>query len=425
MIGACNRARGALQGMQRAVSQVHARSKALVAKPAMRADEARFQNPGAKLKHNSTSVPWRQRCTPLSKNLEPIGILSAAFPTHDLHGTLASGFKRHSVRRSKLVVCAALAEESSMMIADALDRQSSVKILKRSADETPIHTRNDANEIVPVKVLNQRLFLRYGQAPDDRAVLPIMMGELLGTDALAMLEANERMLPEGNIDNLERCAAQTQWPLHIRLGDNLSANKLEFAVYVHLLKSWYHMWFPCLPHTAQLMIARPIEMFHAGDPLYCMKRLLRFKRNRTRLLAGCNRIIDEELPHNIVIGPPTPADKVLLATLIRICLIPVLRWVDEADQTNTLPTFARLRVSISGQLELFMQMFNAMSRRPVTHCCWKLGGGRCCDDDADSLRKMRLAWEAVPFALLLAGGDPSMVKWFSSTATTRVFFLAL
>ena len=55
--------------------------------------------------------------------------------------------------------------------------------------------RDDSGAIAPLKIMNQRAFLRWGPSPQQasRIILPGL--EILGTDALALVEAFERPLP--------------------------------------------------------------------------------------------------------------------------------------------------------------------------------------------------------------------------------------
>ena len=66
---------------------------------------------------------------------------------------------------------------------DVLHSPGEFCVLKRSADETPIHVRSPGGSIVPVKILNQRAHIRWGCGPgaSSRVVLPGV--ELLGTSA--------------------------------------------------------------------------------------------------------------------------------------------------------------------------------------------------------------------------------------------------
>ena len=63
----------------------------------------------------------------------------------------------------------------------------------------------------------------------------MFMCELLATDGLGLLEGFERMLPALDVDALEAAARHADWPVHVVLGDSLSANKLMWEILVFFL----------------------------------------------------------------------------------------------------------------------------------------------------------------------------------------------
>ena len=90
----------------------------------------------------------------------------------------------------------------------------------------------------------------------------IMMCELLGTDALGLMEGFERMLPQANVEALNRLASSPQrpkWPVHMLLTDALSANGLFFMIFASMTPGWYHIRQECDGHQAALCINNPFE----------------------------------------------------------------------------------------------------------------------------------------------------------------------
>lgn len=116
---------------------------------------------------------------------------------------------------------------------------------------------------------------------------------------------------------------------------------------------------------------------------------------------------------------PSAESTRLLDIVCRLCISPMERWLVEAEAVDILPAMTHLRGRIAEHETLFKTMFNGMSRQRITHHCWLPGGGRCCVDDADAKRKLTLVLENLYLPLLLIGGDPTLVKWFSITARVR------
>ena len=386
--------------------------RALQAEHAMRRDEGAFCG------HDAASGPGGedQRGRRADKDLTSVGIALAAF---DPEGKAASGYGVDTVRRSKFLVSEALADEQGQRIARCVQTPSpSFRIIKRSLDETPFWHTDDRGEPVASKVLNQRCHIRWGEEHQSRAM--IMMCELLGTDALGLMEGFERMLPQANVEALNRLASSPQrpkWPVHMLLTDALSANGLFFTIFASMTPGWYHIRQECDAHQAALCINKPFENINVVGRLYSFSKLMRFQTYRRRMIKATVRLALDEVDISYV--APSAESLRLLDTVFRLCISPIMRWLVEAEAVDILPAMAHLRSRIADHENLFKTMFNGMSRRRITHHCWLPGGGRCCVDDADAKTKMRLVLEYLYLPLVLIGGDPTLVKWFSITARVR------
>ena len=211
------------------------------------------------------------------KDFTSAGVGVAAF---DPDGKAASGYERASVRRSKFLVAEALGEEQGRRIARCVQTPSpSFCIIKRSLDETPFWHTDSLGEPVVSKVLNQRCHMRWGEGHESRAM--IMMCELLGTDALALMEGFERMLPQANVEALNSLASSPQrpkLPVHMLLTDALSANGLFFMIFASMTPGWYHIRQECDAHQAALCINKPFEKINVVGRLYSFSKLMRFKK---------------------------------------------------------------------------------------------------------------------------------------------------
>lgn len=179
----------------------------------------------------------------------------------------ASGMRRRPPRAPPLVCQCS----SAVPPQDKLrNLDEAFAVLKRAFDETPFHVRDEDGSTVPVKMLNQRSFLRTGELTASRHMFPAI--ELLGTDALALLEGLETVCPSLNVF---RCSGLVQWS---------STEPIRFAVPgapVHLLVGVQRL-FPEIVHH------RVINPMMGDSESDCFQfigsppRLFRFSGNRPR-----------------------------------------------------------------------------------------------------------------------------------------------
>ena len=187
----------------------------------------------------------------------------------------------------------------------------------------------------------------------------VAMCEMISTDALSMLEAFERMLPDMDIATLND-ATLPKFPTHVTLGGTLSADKLFWLILVHLMPTWLHIYQLCEAHQANLIITNPFEQMDVVAPLHAFSKMMRI-RTKTKKLADALL----ELATTDVDAAPSEENQRLSQWLYETCVVPVLKWMTEAEQAEVLPRVAQQRKGIAEHAELFRDMFNAPSRRRV------------------------------------------------------------
>ena len=276
---------------------------------------------------------------------------------------LATGFKQDSVDRARLVVATALAQLQANEVPDRIsDAASAIKVIKRSMDETPFYVKGaTSREITRVKALNQRCFFRWGREPEEASRVIVAMCEMISTDALSMLEAFERMLPEMDTATLND-APLPKFPTHVTLGDALSANKLFWLILVHLMPNWLHIYQLCEAHQANLIITHPFEQMDVVAPLYAFSKMMRIRTNKKKL---ADALLELATDVDVIHAAPSEENQRLSQWLYETCVVPVLKWMTEAEQADVLPRVAQQRKGIAEHAELFRDMFNAPLRRRV------------------------------------------------------------
>jgi hypothetical protein len=351
-------------------------------------------------------------------------IIEAAFSRD---GSRATGLGERSVTRAKFVAADVLLAEQATAVRDCLANLSGgFCVLKRSWDETPLKLRECRGPVMPIKMLNQRCHLRWGPAPEEASRIMLPGIEMIGTDALAMLEGLERVLPELSLDNMAQLSKRVAWSVCVYLGDSLPANKLVFEVLSKKLPGVLHWYQRCDSHQCNLITVRPFANHNIINPIYCFAKLLRDKVVREQLANSITRITETDVVSNIFVVRPDGLSTQRLKFIMENVLAPVLRWSEMSDERDVLPRLRNLKVSIRTHAALFCQMFNAMGCDAVTHYCWKPGGGRCCKDTADVVRKMAAAVQGVVVPLFLAGSaDPTLSRWFSVSFKIRSVILGL
>ena len=146
-----------------------------------------------------------------------------------------------------------------VVLARVLAEAEGCVVIKRSADETHVNARNRKGEVAPLKIFNQRAFIRYGVGPAQQSRVVIPGVELLGTDALALVEAFERPLHSLELEQLREHAQRVQWFLMMYLGDSLAANKLAFRISSRMMPDAL-IWFQrCDAHQCAITTLRPME----------------------------------------------------------------------------------------------------------------------------------------------------------------------
>lgn len=171
---------------------------------------------------------------PGAKDISSAALIKAAFARNEHAAALEMGLLRNTIRRASLVCSEVLVqqqEERLKALLSSLD--SGFVTLKRSFDETPFYVRDADGTQVPLKILNQRGFIRWGaQAATRLQLLPV---ELLGTDAIALLEGLEVASQALSMNNIREVCDKVPFVMLVCLGDNLSANKLMFEIISELL----------------------------------------------------------------------------------------------------------------------------------------------------------------------------------------------
>ena len=118
---------------------------------AMRKDEQLF------FKETKKADAKQKLGTRRNKDFTSEALVIASF---DDEPALATGLKRDSVDRARLVVATALAQPQANEVPDRIsDAASAIKVIKRSMDETPFYVKGaTSRELTRVKALNQRCF---------------------------------------------------------------------------------------------------------------------------------------------------------------------------------------------------------------------------------------------------------------------------
>ena len=270
----------------------------------MRQDEKEFFNGHCRQRNSGRSGVRKD------KDITSEAIVTTGFLRNESHGKLSTGLGSKSNTRSQVVCAAALHEEQDIKIPELWRTKSRMKIIKRMLDETPMYARDDDNCSVPLKVFNQRCHFRYGEGPEESTRLMVAMCELLGTDALGLLEAFELMMPRLDLDSLRAMLPEdTEWPVHMVLGDSFAANKLAWEISVVLLPMWLHILKACDAHLANLIVARPFDAVGLVAPAYAFAKQVRMKATKRRLRDRMLKLIRDEVPDNITIGPPANTAK--------------------------------------------------------------------------------------------------------------------
>ena len=143
---------------------------------------------------------------------------------------------------------------------------------------------------VPMKVLNQRCFVRLGRDTAFRPILPAV--SLHGTTTLALLEALERVSRTLDFTNLAALSndENSGVVVQVLLADSHSSNLCMFTVISEITPKVLHWLQRCESHTCNLITNRPFRQDDLINPIYCLSKLLRTKEIRDRLL---NRLESE------------------------------------------------------------------------------------------------------------------------------------
>ena len=314
------------------------------------------------------------------KALTSRAVVRAAFTEN----ALAIGLQVKTSVRAQYVAAACLHEFQVERLSERLREGLKFMVWKRSGDETPLNARDTDGSILPTKVLNQRGHIRWGPRPGDasRVILPGL--ELLGADALALLEGLERPLRGLHYQDLNNFARDMEWCVHVQLGDSLAANKLQFAMVSHLMPDAFHLYQRCDSHQLAIISLRPMDVQNFINPLHAFSKLVRIKQNRLRLTKCMVDLVRTEVADNIFVGvPPDPASASRVRLIQEELLQTVDRWAAATEAADILPRIRQMRKCIAENVDLFTAMFNGLALDRVTHFCLGANGGRCCANNAE------------------------------------------
>jgi hypothetical protein len=358
----------------------------------------------------------------VDKAVMSVAITDCAFLSSDGQALVSTGLKRDSIKRAQFVAAECLASESDARVAAVWDMPLDFLILKRSKDESSLRCRADNGMIEPVKVLNSRMHLRYaapGCASTSSAVV-IIGGEMLSTDSVSMLECFQRTLPSSAIPKLKEVARKCKFFVIFELGDALAANDLCTKMVAFSVPE-AHTWVQrCESHQCNLVSSRPMDNHGLCTAMYCLARLLRQKQVHQRLCEAMEKMADKEVQGQVWFGrQPDARSQYLFRALVELCILPILKWGDEAAEHDVLARLCRMRKVIRDNFE-DVKVLNAMSSPTCAHYCIKDDGtGPCCANVRETRAKFRRAIQCISAVLMAGSSEPNQGKWFSTTIKLR------
>ena len=217
-IGAKNKQRPLMRRLR--VQQAH-RSRLWRGVQASRKDELGFLGRGDTADAAASSGVRGER---KDKTILPGALIAAALSPG---AERATGLGSRTCHRAEFLCAACLLDTQEEQLGRILGAAHPWVVWKRSADETLLYCRAEDGSLAPTKILNSRGFVRWGAGEEcSRILWPAV--ELLATDALALAESFDRVMPVAAMHKLEEAASRTLWWLQVHLGIRLRRTSSNF-----------------------------------------------------------------------------------------------------------------------------------------------------------------------------------------------------
>ena len=160
---------------------------------------------------------------------------------------------------------------------------------------------------------------------------------MLSTDSVSMLECFQRTLPSSAIPKLKEVARKCKFFVIFELGDALAANDLCTKMVAFSVPE-AHTWVQrCESHQCNLVSSRPMDNHGLCTAMYCLARLLRQKQVHQRLCEAMEKMADKEVQGQVWFGrQPDARSQYLFRALVELCILPILKWGDEAAEHDVL-----------------------------------------------------------------------------------------
>ena len=150
----------------------------------------------------------------------------------------------------------------------------------------------DGGHIIPVKLMNHRLSLRFGTAPDSQVTIPMLGVELKGTSAADMQSAFTRICAAANSESvLSRAISLTDIFISWEVVDSAAPNFRRFKVNCQSMQqpSALHYRQRCDSHQLNLTTMRGFDNAGIINPTFCFAKLLRNKAASVVVSAALSR----------------------------------------------------------------------------------------------------------------------------------------
>ena len=224
--------------------------------------------------------PKRDSGSKKSGEFTGLAISTASFHPSERNARIAIGMGSDSVHRSQFVSADCLVGVSDREVKRILGLTNDFVIYKRSCDSTPVLTRDAVSaEIVPLKVLNQRVHIRWGDANvSSQLCIPVLGTELSAGDAIGVMEGLERNLPAASLEELNKAAERTKLVIVFELGDSDSSNVLAYDLGAYLAPGTRRWKQRCESHTCCLVTQRPYIAHEVEGDIYIVSHVCCGKR---------------------------------------------------------------------------------------------------------------------------------------------------